>query len=598
MDEKQFAQQLALLRKESNLTQEDLAKQLHVSPQAISKWENGHSLPETALLPQLARILDVSIDDLFRDGNFIIIEAIFGDGLEAIQVTKRLNRLIESNKLSVLASSSILGVTISEERVAYVTLKYQSSHGICYKVFLEGETIVLDQNDIPIELPDNNSVLSIIAGRYGTKNYNYDVMPKMKHYKTFNWNAYPANHQTFPSDPANDQTEYLTLIYVNQSGIHMATCAEGESLVYDNTKTTFIRRSRSKEYYIPDVPELPPFGAGMDCSWAAALTSALQAMKIETTYEEVMGVSGACYRIAFCSPNWDYSAVDGLVAYDYATPGFAAFGYTPEHYAHIEKTDRAMHRQKMIREISSNKPILAINLRVAPEWGVICGYGNEGEDLYCRTKYDRQTIENDPLFTKGFPPFDPSKIGNPYSYLYVDNWPFLIMYFNKNGNQPTQQENLINSLNVFTDSMTRVSNTGYFIGFKAYEKWASDLRDDEFYANCDVRQLTHRFLVNQFCMLSLLDARRSASLFLSSSLHLFESNPQLPQIAQHFAGIYKIAEDIHKELETGAPLKDDEYRQFWTLVKRHEQANAIDQIVKLEREAHRLALEFISLNNK
>ena len=88
----------------------------------------------------------------------------------------------------------------------------------------------------------------------------------MKHYKTFNWNAYPAKHQTFPSDPAKDQTEYLTLIYVNHSGIHMATCAKGESLEYDNTKTTFIRRSKSKEYYIPDVPELPPFGAGMDCS--------------------------------------------------------------------------------------------------------------------------------------------------------------------------------------------------------------------------------------------------------------------------------------------------------------------------------------------
>lgn len=598
MNEKQFARQLALLRKESNMTQEDLAKQLHVSPQAISKWENGHSLPETALLPQLARILDVSIDDLFRDGRLIIIEAVFGDGVEAIHVTKRLNRLIENNTLNVLASSSILGVTTSEERVAYLTLKYQSLHGICYKLFLEGELILLDQNDIPIELPDSNSALSIIAGRYGTKRYNYDVMPKIEHYKTFNWSAYPANHQTFPSDPANDQTEYLSLIYINSSGIHMATCAEGECLEYINNKTTFIRRSKSKEYYIPDVPELPPFGAGMDCSWGAALTSALQAMKVETTYEEVMGVSGACYRIAFCSPNWDYSSVDGLVTYDYATPGFAAFGYTPEHYAHIEKADRGIHRQRIIKEISFNKPVLAINLRVAPEWGVICGYGNDGEDLYCRTKYDRQTIENDPVFTKGFPLFDASKINNRYNYLYVDNWPFLLIYFSENGNQRTKKENLINSLKVFTDSMTKVSHSGYSMGFKAYEVWASDLRDDVFYENCDERQLTHRFLVNQFCMLSLLDARRSASSFLSSSVQLFNGEQHLLQIAQHFAEVHRIVEDIHTKLDTRKPLETHEYRQFWTLALRHEQANALDHILNLEREAHLLALDFISKNDK
>jgi hypothetical protein len=255
----------------------------------------------------------------------------------------------------------------------------------------------------------------------------------------------------------------------------------------------------------------------------------------------------------------------------------------------------------MIKEISFNKPILAINLRVAPEWGVICGYGNEGEDLYCRTKYDRQTIENDPVFTKGFPLFDSSKISNPYSYLYVDNWPFLLIYFSENGKQPTKKENVITSLKVFTDSMTKVSHSGYSIGFKAYEVLASDLRDDVFYENCDVRQLIHRFLVNQFCMLSLLDARRSASSFLTNSVHLFDGDQHLPQIAQRFAEIHKITESINIKLDTKEiteeQLSDHEYSQFWTLAKRHEQANAIDQIVKLEREAHILAHEFILQHN-
>jgi len=55
---------IARYRKERNLTQEELAKQLNISYQAISKWENGQTKPEISLLPVLASILNVSIDRL------------------------------------------------------------------------------------------------------------------------------------------------------------------------------------------------------------------------------------------------------------------------------------------------------------------------------------------------------------------------------------------------------------------------------------------------------------------------------------------------------------------------------------------------------
>lgn len=52
------------LRKENHLTQEQLAQELGISAQAISKWENGQSYPDIELLPQLANLLHVSIDAL------------------------------------------------------------------------------------------------------------------------------------------------------------------------------------------------------------------------------------------------------------------------------------------------------------------------------------------------------------------------------------------------------------------------------------------------------------------------------------------------------------------------------------------------------
>ena len=46
------------------LTQEELADLVNVSFQAVSKWENGNSLPDISTLPLLANILNCSIDSL------------------------------------------------------------------------------------------------------------------------------------------------------------------------------------------------------------------------------------------------------------------------------------------------------------------------------------------------------------------------------------------------------------------------------------------------------------------------------------------------------------------------------------------------------
>ncbi len=56
---------LARLRKEKNMTQEQLANELGISYQAVSKWENELSSPDISALPLLAEVFGVSIDALF-----------------------------------------------------------------------------------------------------------------------------------------------------------------------------------------------------------------------------------------------------------------------------------------------------------------------------------------------------------------------------------------------------------------------------------------------------------------------------------------------------------------------------------------------------
>lgn len=55
---------IAKLRKERGLTQEQLANLLNVSVAAVSKWETGSNRPNLELLPDLAEVFQVSIDAL------------------------------------------------------------------------------------------------------------------------------------------------------------------------------------------------------------------------------------------------------------------------------------------------------------------------------------------------------------------------------------------------------------------------------------------------------------------------------------------------------------------------------------------------------
>ena len=59
-----IAENLKTLRKEKNLTQEEVAEALSVSPQSVSKWERGDSYPDITLLPALANFYETSIDKL------------------------------------------------------------------------------------------------------------------------------------------------------------------------------------------------------------------------------------------------------------------------------------------------------------------------------------------------------------------------------------------------------------------------------------------------------------------------------------------------------------------------------------------------------
>mgnify|MGYP003297977613 FL=1 len=72
MDSKLVGAQIARLRKEKGLTQNDLGDRLGVSFQAVSKWERGETLPDTAILLDLANSLETSVDAILTGGSQVL----------------------------------------------------------------------------------------------------------------------------------------------------------------------------------------------------------------------------------------------------------------------------------------------------------------------------------------------------------------------------------------------------------------------------------------------------------------------------------------------------------------------------------------------
>lgn len=64
MNQEKIGKFIAFLRKEKNMTQQELADKLNVTDRAVSHWENGRRMPDYSLLKDISNILDISINEL------------------------------------------------------------------------------------------------------------------------------------------------------------------------------------------------------------------------------------------------------------------------------------------------------------------------------------------------------------------------------------------------------------------------------------------------------------------------------------------------------------------------------------------------------
>ena len=123
MDQEKIGKFILELRKEKNMTQQELADKLGVTDRAISHWENGRRLPDYSLLPILCDILSISINELFR-----------GEKISKEDYKKK----ADENLMNALENSSFT----LQEKIIYYKKKWKKEH-ISTMVFATISWVVL-----------------------------------------------------------------------------------------------------------------------------------------------------------------------------------------------------------------------------------------------------------------------------------------------------------------------------------------------------------------------------------------------------------------------------------------------------------------------
>jgi len=314
------------------------------------------------------------------------------------------------------------------------------------------------------------------------------------------------------------------------------------------------------------------WGEWRDCTYGGAVTVVMNTMGVEVTYEDVMGMSGACYRICM-QDNWDPSAGMPQCGYDVETPLYRALGF--ERYRIRDEDER---RQKVMECIDQGIPVLCCGQRGAPEWGIITGYAKGGEVFFGRTYFDYEGAKESEVFTED-------------EYYLADKFPgqdpeSLMQFFDRRCEPLSARAALRQSLETCIGTLNQGPN-GYIRGYQAYELWIRGLEDEGQFTKFPAG-------TNGYHLDLLRDARRCAYVYLGQGLELLSGSNRgrLEKAVGLFRGMFD-------KLMTIAPYEGTESSfngsvEEWGMSKRQELAALLREVCAMEREVEGEFREILS----
>lgn len=134
MDQVKIGKFIAECRKEKHLTQSRLAERLGVSDRAVSKWENGRSMPDSSIMPELCDQIGINMNELFS-GRRIDMEN-YKEIAENNLLQMKRNE--EQNNKSMLRLEVVIGTLAT---VSFLTLAFTATLAVTNVVWRCGTII-------------------------------------------------------------------------------------------------------------------------------------------------------------------------------------------------------------------------------------------------------------------------------------------------------------------------------------------------------------------------------------------------------------------------------------------------------------------------
>jgi len=138
-----LGRRIARLRLARTATQERLAKELNVSPQAVSKWENDINYPDISLLPDLARFLGVSVDELLSGASASTQESASAQGNAAAQESAAVRSAAEVISVAADEPAEIVEEPIEQDNQGIAT----QSSGFSFGKLFGKSMVKVEKND-------------------------------------------------------------------------------------------------------------------------------------------------------------------------------------------------------------------------------------------------------------------------------------------------------------------------------------------------------------------------------------------------------------------------------------------------------------------
>ena len=125
MDTKKIGAFIAFNRKKKGYTQEQLAEKLGVTNKTISRWENGHYMPDLSLLEPLSKELDITLNELLAGEEIVKEEAMEYSEQNLIQTIDYTDKKIKNEHKKI--SLFIIGIDILISLCAFTVFPSESS---------------------------------------------------------------------------------------------------------------------------------------------------------------------------------------------------------------------------------------------------------------------------------------------------------------------------------------------------------------------------------------------------------------------------------------------------------------------------------------